>query len=313
VTSTDHPGVYRIHCTPVIRGSHQVNVLIDNIQLESSLVVVPFNPYQEDSITPIHIIEGVDHPFGVAVTEDYIIVTEYRGNCLKILNKEDKSIACSVKIDSSPRGIAITSDKTILVTLNHKIWKISMDGKLINSVGRYGSNPLEFSWPCGIAISPITGYVHVADRYNHRVQVLNPDLTFRFSFGCKGTAQGQFLSPRFIGIDSEGLLYVSDRENHRIQKFTREGHFISLFSMAGSAPGQLKSPESILIENDFLYVSEKDNHRVSVFAMNGSFIRCFGSLGPDKDQFNEPTGMTFDDNNGCLYVCDYNNKRLVVY
>ena len=65
---------------------------------------------------------------------------------------------------SCPRGIAITPDNFILVTDNHKIQKISMDGKLIASVGQQGTKPLEFNCPWGITISPTTGQIYVADQ-----------------------------------------------------------------------------------------------------------------------------------------------------
>ena len=58
VTSTDLPEVYRIHCTPVIHGSHQVNIQVNGIQLGSVSVVVSFDPYL-DTITPIRTIEGL--------------------------------------------------------------------------------------------------------------------------------------------------------------------------------------------------------------------------------------------------------------
>jgi tripartite motif-containing protein 2/3/tripartite motif-containing protein 71 len=54
------------------------------------------------------------------------------------------------------------------------------------------------------------------------------------------------------------------------------------------------------------------NHRVSVFSTDGKFIRCFGSDGINKDQFDDPRGVTID-NEGCLYICDWDNNRLVVY
>ena len=38
-----------------------------------------------------------------------------------------------------------------------------MDGYLIASVGKEGSGPLQFNTPSGIAISPITGQVYIAD------------------------------------------------------------------------------------------------------------------------------------------------------
>ena len=46
VTTTDHPGVYSsIRCSPAINGPHQVNVQGNNVQLESTSLVIPFNPY----------------------------------------------------------------------------------------------------------------------------------------------------------------------------------------------------------------------------------------------------------------------------
>ena len=84
---------------------------------------------------------------------------------------------------SFPRGVAITPDNFILVSDGHRIQKISMDGDCIASVGEKGSGPLQFNDPEGIAISPITGQVYIADWHNHRIQVLNPDLTFSHSFG----------------------------------------------------------------------------------------------------------------------------------
>ena len=152
VTTTDHPGVYRIHCTPVIRGSHQVNIRVGDIQLESVSVVVPFNSYL-DTITPIRTIDGFAGPFGVAISNDgHVVVAERSGNRVTVLDEQKKKIksfsTCGGDIKfSSPRGIAITPDNFILVTDEHKIQKISMDGKLIASVGQYGTKPLEFNYP----------------------------------------------------------------------------------------------------------------------------------------------------------------------
>ena len=81
---------------------------------------------------------------------------------------------------------------------------------------------------------------------NHRIQVLNPDLTFSHSFGMKGSANGQFNNPRDIAIDSQGLVYVADLGNHRIQKFTPNGKFVAQFGSYG--PGQLNRPYGITID-----------------------------------------------------------------
>ena len=316
VTTTEHPEVYRIHCSPVMNGPHQVNVQVNNVQLESISLVIPFNPYLAKH-TSICAIDGLKRPYGVTVSDDgHVIVAEMNGNCITVLDREGKKVKSFTSSGNikffSPHGVAITPDNFILVTDMHKIQKLTMDGKLIASVGQKGSKPLEFNGPIGIAISPTTGHIYVADCNNHRIQVLNPDLTFSYSFGSKGSAEGQLTLPVFIAIDNQGLVYVSDNGNHRIQVFTSEGKYISHFGTCGFGLGQLLSPTGLVINNNLLYVVEWGNHRVSIFTTDGEFVSSFGERGNKKDQFLIPYGITLD-NEGYLYICDYGNNRLVMY
>ena len=190
-TTSTHPGVYRIHCNPSTHGTHTVKVQVYDVELEDTSLFIPFNPCL-DNITPVHTITELKHPWGVAVSDDgHVIVTEWDGRCVTILDNEGKKVKSlggkggSGNVEfSSPRGVAITPDNFILVSDDkHKIQKISMDGDRVASVGEKGSGRQQFNCPDGIAISPITGQVYIADTVNHRIQVLNPDLTFSRSFG----------------------------------------------------------------------------------------------------------------------------------
>ena len=320
-TSTD-PGVYRIQCKHSTRGTHTVKVQVYDVQLEDISLVIPFNPYL-DNITPVYTVTELNVPWGVAVSDDnHGIITQCSRQCVTILDTEEKKVKSlggkggsgNVKF-SYPRGVAITPDKFIFVSDNHRIQKISMDGYLIASVGEEGSGPLQFKHPDGIAISPITGQVYIADWNNHRIQVLNPDLTFSHSFGSKGSANGQFHAPRDIAIDSQGLVYVIDHYNDRIQKFSPDGKFVGQFGSKGSGPGQLNRPAGITIDTaatGLVYVSEDGNHRISVFTSDGVFFSSFGSKGRNINQFNCPTKLKFS-KDGFLCICDYSNNRLVVY
>ena len=80
----------------------------------------------------------------------------------------------------------------------------------------------------------------IGDWNNHRIQVLNLDLTFSHSFGSVGSANGEFHNPHNIAIDSEGLVYVVDTNNNCIQKFSPDGKFLDQFCWGSSGPGQLK-------------------------------------------------------------------------
>ena len=325
VSTTTHPGVYTIHCSPVTHAHHQVNIQVNDVQVGSTSLVIPFNPYL-NNITPVHTISELNRPYGVGVTDDgHIIVSERDGHCVTMLDRDGKKVKSfglkklgikNVKF-FYPRGIAITPDNFILVADNHKIQKISMDGKCITSVGKQGSGPLEFAVPRGIAISLITGQIYIADESNHRIQVLNSDLTFSHTFGLKGSAEGQFNSPADVSIDRQGLVYVTDTDNHRIQTFTPEGHYRTQFSIKGQHHGQ---PVGITIDdNNLIYVTEailcfedSGNHGISIFTSDGQFVRSIGRYGSSVGQFNAPFGITFD-KEGYLYVCDCYNNRLAVY
>ena len=318
-TTSTHPGVYRIHCNPSTHGTHTVKVQVYDVQLEDTSLFIPFNPCL-DNITPVHTITELNHPWRVAVSDDgHVIVTEHYGHCVTILDNEGKKVKSLGGEGGSgnvrfinPRGVAITPDNFILVSDNHNIQKISMDGDCVASVGEYGSGRRQFYTPDGITISPITGQVYIADWFNHRIQVLNPDLTFSHSFGKEGSANARFQFPRDIAIDSQGLVYVADYWNYRIQKFTPNGKFVAQFGSEGSGPGQLKYPMGITIDTGgtgLVYVSEELNNRVSVFTSDGVFVSSFGRSGSGLVT---PKGLTFD-KEGFLYVCDYATSRLAIY
>ena len=340
ITTTTHPGVYTIQCSTVSRGHHQVNAQVNNVQIDSSSFVIPFNPYV-DSIIPTHTITDLKRPYAVVAANDgHLIVSEKDEHCLTILDQNKKKVKSLGKKSNflsswyrtenvefiNPRGIAITPDNMIAVVDDHKIQMISMDGKCISSVAKKGSGTLEFNDPCGVTISPTKGNIYIADQFNHRIQVLNPDLTFSHEFGTNGSANGQLSYPRDVAIDRQGhVVYVADTDNHRIQRFTPEGKFLSQFGTYGSDPGQLSNPSGIVIDNNNLvYVTESYsvygtirprsiiNHRISIFTTDGHFIRFFGREGSAMDCFNGPLGMTID-SKGYLYVCDSCNNRVVVY
>ena len=319
-TTITHPGVYRIHCNPPTHGTHTVKVQVYDVKLEDTSLSIPISPYL-DNITPVRTITELIRPWKAAVSDDgHVIVTEGKGHYVTILEDEGKKMKSfggkgeSSNVEfSSLCGVAITPDNFILVSDNHRIQKIGMDGNCVALVGERGNGRRQFNFPDGIAVSPTTKQVYVADCGNHRIQVLNPDLTFSRSFGKLGSDNGQFHFPRDIAIDNKGFAYVTDTVNHRIQKFTSNGRFVAQFGRCDS--GKLNRPYGITIDTagtGLVYVSEWGNHRISVFTSDGVFVSSFGRQGNNNDQFSSPTGLKFD-KKGFLYVCDYANDRLVVY
>ena len=318
VKESTQSGQYKVVFTPITRGLHQLHVRVHDINIPGSPLGIPVSISPKMRGNPVKSITGLNRPWGIDVTDDgLMIVSEYYGHCITVLDREGKKINSFGSLGSGrcqfkyPSGIAVTSNRTILVgdSGNHRIQELTMEGECIACIGERGNGPFQLQYPRGITINKTTGQVFVADEDNHRIQVLNPDLTFSYTFGSNGSGQGQFVYPCDVTLDSKGFVYVADYNNHRIQKFTPTLRFVDMF---GSKPGQFNCPSGITVDdNDLLYVNEEGNHRVSIFTTSGEFIHCFGEKGNKEGELNAPKQLF--DRYGYLYVCDYGNKRIEVY
>ena len=310
-------GNYDISFTPRTKGKHQLTIRLGGVNIPGSS---PFTLSPEMRGKPVNIISGLNRPWGVVITKnEEIVVAEKDSHCITILNKEGKKVksfgtkGTKEGQFTNPCGVVISHDGHILVTDNHRLQKLTFEGDCVKSVGssKTGNGPLQFNVPSGITVHPTTGQIFIADINNHRIQVLNKDLTYSHSFGKRGWSPEQFDLPYDVTFDNEGYLYVTDFNNHCFKKFTSTGQYISTFSSYGSNPGHLSSPSAIILDNNLLYVCERLSDRISIFDTNGCFIHCFGKSGSGEGEFDTPRGITID-SLGNLYVTDAGNNRLVV-
>jgi sugar lactone lactonase YvrE len=79
------------------------------------------------------------------------------------------------------------------------------NGKFLRSIGRTGTGPGEFRTPHGVEFDS-QGRLIVADRHNHRIQVLTKDGKFITEFGEFGRSSG-------IAIDRNDVIYTADSES----------------------------------------------------------------------------------------------------
>lgn len=162
----------------------------------------------------------------------------------------------------------------------------------------------------GVAVNRIGQYI-IADRYNHRIQVLDPQGRFLRSFGTQGIADGKFNYPWGVTTDALGFIYVCDKENHRVQVknqsktkkknlalliltiftqvFQSDGTFVGKFGTCGKDEGNLEHPHYIAVSNtNRVIVSDSNNHRIQVFDVNGRVLSTFGTEGSEEGQFKFP-------------------------
>ena len=140
--------------------------------------------------------------------------------------------------------------------MNSAVHRFSHEGDHILSWGAPGVDPGEFSLPHNIAIDT-EGYVYVADRENHRIQVFDQNGGFQHEYT-------NVHRPCALRIGLDGLMYVGElgfqgvvsqlvpNIGPRISIIDRSGKRLSKVGENGfgTQPGQMIAPHGIAIDQD---------------------------------------------------------------
>ena len=88
-------------------------------------------------------------------------------------------------------------------------------------IGSKGCGAGQFQQPLDVCVSLCGEWLFVADRDNHRVQVLRAsDGEHVHTIGSTGNGDGQFNSPVAVCLSPNVDLFVLENGNHRVQVFT---------------------------------------------------------------------------------------------
>lgn len=187
----------------------------------------------------------------------------------------------------------------------------------------------DLSPPSGFAFTP-EGDLIVADDFNHRIQIYDPERGLKACFGSKGRNDGEFMYPRGIATDPDGNIYVADSWNHRVQKFDASGKHLSSFGGYGEDKGQLNEPYDVHVASaGEIVVVERYNHRIQFFRPDGSSLGWVGMRGTVLEEhlaliyetpphllsrpvFEFPTSITRDSRHN-FYIADSANHRIVKF
>jgi tripartite motif-containing protein 2/3/tripartite motif-containing protein 71 len=316
-------GLYEISYQPVTKGRCQLHVSVEGLNIQGSpfdvRVVAPFGIPN----APIKAFGDIAGPWGVAFNRGgEIIVTGVHSNDVSIYSPSGKKLRSFGAQGSGPgqfmfvAGVAVDDLDNILVADcdSHRIQKFTRDGRCLASVGTKGVRLLQFDRPMGSAFNTHNKKVYVVDNSNHRIQVLNSDLTLScVSGGELSSKNGLFSYPWGVACDSTGNVYVADSGNHRIQVFTADMKFLRKFGCHGEDDGELDWPTGVAVDSrGMVFISENGNCRVSVFTTQGRFVASFGKRGENLGEFQHPTSLTVDDC-GVLYVCDIGHDHIQMF
>ncbi len=178
--------------------------------------------------------------------------------------------------------------------------------------GTAGTNAGQFNHPECLALGT-NGLVYVADGYNDRIQVFQPDGAFVRQWGVSGSATGQLDWPVGMAVDTNGLVYVSELANFRIQVFGPTGAWIRAWGSQGSETNQFGRTWSVAIgHTGLIYVVDDFYDRIRVFRPDGTFVTSWGTNGTANGQFKSPKGLAVDAS-GNVLVTEYGNHRIQVF
>lgn len=173
-----------------------------------------------------------------------------------------------------------------------------------------------FHWPAGIVIDRKLNRLYVVDTHLNNVSVFETGTgKHLFSFGKRGTGDGELNFPTDAAVDSKGNIYVTDTMNARVHVFDQEGKFIRKFGHRGDGPTDFKLIKGIAISrDDYVILSDPMGSRLQIFSTEGQSLLTLGvrSGGGVIGGFNIPQGL-YVDKNDQLFLVDSLNSEVEVF
>ena len=210
---------------------------------------------------------------------------------------------------STPTSVAVSQSGSIYIG-NAGRNSVEVYDSNHTLLGKLGIGDGEFVRPSAIAIAP-DGTIHVTDSKAHLVKVYNPDRSFGYSFGGRGSDDGQFFSPTAIAIDQQtGEILVADLadlssgKSARVQVFNQNGTFNRILV------DKLR-PLGVAIDNESrVYVSDSYHNTVSVYSSTGTWLV---DLDDSARPLRTPLGMAYAPQSNRLYVASMLSASVETY
>ena len=292
VTTTGNDDTYVITYTPLVRGRHDLILKVNAVNITGSPFQVFVNIHTKQLGKPIHIIDGFNSPWGIAINNKHQLVVTERGDGgkISIIECRGKKVK-ELKCDSiqSPRGVATGSDGSVYVTdgAAGTLSKLNEDGKVVNQTTRCLSSPL--------FANIINDKIYVSNISKNEIQIFDMECNLKGSIDTSGYPLTTDIA------EYNGLLYVSSYGKKSIDvyqcypggKYVRHVNIKECKEMRGLC----------FDKNGYLYVTyyESGSQGVYVYDCNGEYITSFGLN--KSGMLQSPVGIVIDDD-GFVYVCD---------
>ena len=125
----------------------------------------------------------------------------------------------------------------------------------------------------------------------------------------KRTLAGPF-RPYSVTLDhNTSNIYVADNCNNCVKVFDNTAKYLLKF-VDGKGEVKMSDPVGLLIRGNKVFGSHNDC--ILVYQLDGKFVSSIGSGGSGELQFIYPSGLSTDEYNNDIYICDRNNHRIQI-
>ena len=210
----------------------------------------------------------LDWPWGIAVTEDNIFVTDWNLHALFQFSKKDYKLVRRTGNEgrgegqlSSPSGLCINYKGDVYVAdrANDRVSVFSNNLKFLKHLGTQ-----QLKYPCDVKVTPIN--VVVLDGNPNCIHFFSRTGTLLSSCVSNGVA-GMVHVPSFFCLDTAGNILVSDYTRHVLQILSPSGQLIHTIGKEGQARGELYRPYGICVSQlgKVFVISDNTNFSLQLF------------------------------------------------
>ena len=255
--------------------------------------------------------EQLNRSHGVTVDRrtGNIYIADTFNHCVKVFNCTGKYLFMFGQIEGEgkmtfPKGVTISGDKVIVSHGNlmckdyHPILHYKLNGQFVSRISGKGKKKLI----CYInfLIDDTNGDIYICDHNNNRIQILSQDFRSKSKFG-KDILQ----SPRDVKLSKE-YIFVLDESNPCLHLFSY--NHILLESVISRGEGmQVVDPWNFFIDRTGnILISDYGSDSILIFSPQ---FQLFHKISVS----NNPMGITVDNSDRIIVVCDANDNCLQIF
>ena len=327
-------GTYLVDITAQTVGAHNLDVKIQNQSIQSSPLQVYVRPQRDYRYMRVSLtINLSDKPHDVAVSGNKLFIVSTANNIM-VADKDTglllQPITCQSKsggqVGDTSHGIAAQDDILYICDDSQGcVHKITTTGEYLTQIGSAGSGEGQLQAPRGLCVGH-DGRLYVAEVTNNRISVFKTDGTFSHHI------TGSMNPPWGIAMDNLGRLHVTNHTSSTITVLDSNGICIRTYGC-----GDANQPTGISVTADNFSIVANSGCTTNRRQANPSYNSTHGynSYTGNYDYANNNSSkvIVYDENSvlvhtsqdiyrgygvtcdreGCIFICDYGNSRVIKY